>query len=106
LKLIVSFAQEKNAVEKYDEKALATRDISKIANMKAALVFGVIRTMVFGFFVFTLYIATVFVQKDTINPNTGNTYKINEIVSVTQAMIMAMMQLLSVVPNITSVTNA
>ena len=36
--------------------------------MKAAVVFGVIRTLIFGFFVFTFYIATVFVEKDVRNP--------------------------------------
>jgi hypothetical protein len=55
----------------YDKKAMVTRDISKSANMKAALVFGVIRTLIFGFYVFTFYIATIFVEKGTKNPNTG-----------------------------------
>jgi hypothetical protein len=67
----------------YDKKAILTRDIAKSANMKAALVFGVIRTLIFGFFVFTFYIATVFVEKGVKNPNTGERYKINEIVSIT-----------------------
>ena len=106
LKLIVSFAQEKKAVEIYDQKAAITRDISKDANTKGALVFGIIRTLIFGFFVFTFYIATVFVEKGVINPNTGKGYNITEIVSITQAMIMSMMQLLSVIPNITTVSKA
>ena len=67
----------------YDEKALATRDIAKRANFKAALVFGIIRTMIFGFFVFTFYIATVFVDKGVKNPISGNPYNIVEIVSIT-----------------------
>jgi hypothetical protein len=67
----------------YDKKAIVTRDIAKGANFKAALVFGLIRTLIFGFFVFTFYIATVFVEKDIKNPNTDETYKINEIVSIT-----------------------
>lgn len=83
LKLIVSFAQEKKAVEIYDQKAAITRDISKDANTKGALVFGIIRTLIFGFFVFTFYIATVFVEKGVINPNTGKGYNITEIVSIT-----------------------
>ncbi len=94
------------ATDMYDKKALITRDIAKSANMKAALVFGIVRTLIFGFFVFTFYIATVFVEKGLKNPNTGENYKINEIVSITQAMIMAMMQLLSIMPNITSVSKA
>ena len=67
----------------YDQKAILTRDISKSANMKAAFLFGIIRTLIFGFFVFTFYIATVFVEKGVKNPNTGEGYKIDEIVSIT-----------------------
>ena len=74
--------------------------------MKAAILFGIIRTMIFGFFVFSFYIATVFVEKGVVNPNTGNGYKVDEIVAITQAMIMAMMQLLSVIPNVTTVNKA
>ena len=59
--------------------------------MKAAILFGIIRTMIFGFFVFSFYIATVFVEKGVVNPNTGNGYQIDEIVAITQAMIMSMM---------------
>lgn len=71
--------------------------------MKGAITFGVIRTLIFGFFVFTFFVATVFVEKGVINPNTGKGYVIEEIVSITQAMIIAMMQFLSVLPNVTRV---
>jgi hypothetical protein len=43
----------------------------------------------FGFFVYTNYLAIVLVEKKMDNPNTGEPYKIQEIVSVTQSMIMA-----------------
>jgi hypothetical protein len=91
LKLIVSFAQEKRAVDIYDQKASITRDIASDANRKAALVFGVIRTLIFGFFVFTFFVATIFVEKEVLNPVTDKPYNIEEIVSITQGMIMAMM---------------
>jgi hypothetical protein len=51
--------------------------------MKAAILFGIIRTLIFGFFVFTFYIATIFVEKGVVNPNTGEGYNISEIVSIT-----------------------
>jgi hypothetical protein len=78
-------------MDMYEKKAMVTRDISKSASIKASFVFGIIRILIFGFFVFTFYIATIFVEKGVINPNTGKGYNINEIVSITQAMMMSMM---------------
>jgi hypothetical protein len=46
--------------------------------------------MIFGYFVFTYYIATVFVEKGIVNPKTGEAYNIEEIVSITQAILMGM----------------
>jgi hypothetical protein len=68
-----------------------TRKVAKAANFKAAIVFGVIRVLIFGFFVFTFWIATVFVEKKYLNPNTNKPYNIAEIVTITQSMITSMM---------------
>ena len=106
LKLIVSFAQEETIVDFYAKKALVTREISLVASRKAAVVFGFIRTLIFGFFLYAFYIATIFVEKGLINPQSGEVYTIQEIVAVNQAMIMAMMQLLSILPNVTNVAKA
>jgi ATP-binding cassette, subfamily B (MDR/TAP), member 1 len=91
LKLVVSFSQEDRMIELYKKKAAVTMEISKVANRKTAIMFGCIRTLIFGFFLYAFYIATVFVEKGLINPNTAEPYTISEIVAVNQAMIMSMM---------------
>mmetsp|Transcript_20905 Transcript_20905/g.32381 ORF Transcript_20905/g.32381 Transcript_20905/m.32381 type:complete len:90 (+) Transcript_20905:932-1201(+) len=60
----------------------------------------------FGFFVFTFFIATVFVAKGVENPSTHEPYTIVEIVASQQALIMALMQIVSVIPNISNVSKA
>jgi len=92
--------------EIYRKKAAITRDISASANRKSAAMFGCIRTLIFGFFLYAFYIATIFVEKGVINPNTDKAYTISEIVAVNQALIMSMMQLLSILPNIQNVAKA
>lgn len=62
--------------------------------------------MIFGYFVFTYYIATVFVEKGIVNPKTGEAYNIEEIVSITQAILMGMGQLTAILPNITNLSKA
>ena len=106
LKLIVSFAQEEKAIQRYVDKAKVTRDISAGANRANAMMFGIIRTLIFGFFLYSFYIATLFVEEGVLNPNTDEPYKIEEIVAVSQAMIMSMMQLLAILPNVTTVAKA
>ena len=46
------------------------------------------------------------VQNKVINPNTGKTYNITDIVTITQGLITAMMQLMNVMPNISNVARA
>lgn len=61
LKLIVSFAQEKRAVELYELKARATRDVSQKANFCASLLYAVSRFVIFGFFVYCYFLATILI---------------------------------------------
>jgi hypothetical protein len=48
-----------------------------------AILFGFVRTLIFGFFVYSFYIATVFVEKGVMNPITDKPYTVSEIVAVT-----------------------
>ena len=106
LKLIVSFAQEDMTINKFKKQAAVTREVSSDANAKASVVFGTVRFMIFGFFLYSYYIATVFVQKQVLNPQTQTPYTVSEIVAVSQAMIMSMMQILGILPNVTAVAKA
>lgn len=52
--------------------------------------YGVIRGCIFAFFVYCYYIASLFVENEVNNPRSDNSYLIEEIVAVTQALIIAM----------------
>ena len=106
MKLVVSFSREDYILKKYNEKSKITMDIAKRASVLNALFFGLIRTFMFGFFVYTFWMATVLVQNKVENPNTGEPYNITEIVAITQSMIMAITQLLQIIPNLTNISKA
>lgn len=90
LKLIVSFAQEEHIIKKYKEHALECHRVSnKAGNINSFFIFA-FRGGMFGYLVFSYYIATIFMEKEISNPQTGEPYKVDEIVSVTQALIISM----------------
>jgi hypothetical protein len=64
-------------------KARATRDVSQKANLCASLLYAISRFVIFGFFVYCYYLATILIQNKIQNPNTGNPYNITDIVTIT-----------------------
>lgn len=64
-------------------KARATRDVSQKANFCASLLYAVSRFVIFGFFVYCYYLATILIQNRIINTNTGNPFNITDIVTIT-----------------------
>lgn len=95
LKLIVSFAQEEHMIEKYNQKAMVTRDVSKKSNRILSAFICYFRAGLNGFFVYCYYIASVFMVGEYTNSRTDAPYEVVDIVSITQAMLMAMMGLFS-----------
>ena len=83
LKLVVAFAQEEKTELDFDKKAAITRDISAKANIKASIVFGLVRMLIFGFFAFSYYLASVLLENEAINPVSGESYKVGEIIAIT-----------------------
>lgn len=67
---------------------------------------GITRTLVFGFFLYAFFVGSIFIEQNVLNPNTGKLYTIQEIVSVGQAILMAMIQLTNIVPNLRQTVKA
>jgi len=106
LKLIVSFAQEGEAVEKYHRKAAVAKDIAAVSNRWASMFFGLVRIQIFGFFAYSYYASTKFVENRVLNPSTGKPYVVDEVVAVTQAMIISLMTTLNITTHVTNVAQA
>lgn len=90
LRLIVSFAQEEHKIAVYKEKAEECRVISLQSGKFGAFMYGVIRGCIFAFFIYCYYMATLFVENEVNNPSSNAAYVIEEIVAVTQSLIISM----------------
>lgn len=77
-------------IKKYDVQAQECYSISNRSSHLGAFFFFAIRIGIFGFFVYSYYIATLFVEHEINNPSTDKPYMIDEIVSITQALIISM----------------
>lgn len=64
--------------------------MSNKAGHIGAFFYFVVRIGIFGFFIYSYYIATVFMENYVHNPRTDEPYKVDEIVSITQALIISM----------------
>lgn len=74
--------------------------------MRSALAYGIFRAILLLFFLYSAYLATYFVQVGVVNPTTNKEYIIDEILAVNVAMIIAVMQILLIVPKVTQVVQA
>lgn len=90
-RVIASFAQESNFVNKYVKAAQQVKKVAADSNLKSAMVFGIYRSAIFGFFLYSFYVATYFMQRKVVNPITNEAYAVEEIVAVNIAMIIAFM---------------
>lgn len=63
LKLIVSFAQEEKVITEYDKRARDCHDVSKKAGHIGAFFFFIARVGIFGFFVYSYYVASIFIEE-------------------------------------------
>lgn len=61
IKLIVSFAQEEKEIKKVEEAAQQTKIVGQKSSMWLALFMSMIRLNIFGYFVFTIAIGSVFI---------------------------------------------
>jgi ABC-type multidrug transport system fused ATPase/permease subunit len=74
MKLIVAFCQEKLMFERFKDKAEAARDIANSANYWQAFMSGFLRLLIFGFFIYAYFFASIFLTVRKTNPQTKQPY--------------------------------
>lgn len=106
LKLIASFVQEPTILKTFGKKNLNAQQASKHAGKMNAALIGTIRLTVFGFFLYCFLIGSIFIEQEVTNPESGNSYHSGEVMTVLVAMIMALVQVLSILPSIQTIAKA
>ena len=103
LKLIMSFSQEEQIIKQFTRKAAVCNSVAKSADRLNALFYGLFRLGAFGYFVYSFYISSIFVEKRIKNPSTGKAYEIEDIVCILLAIVMAISSTLSFQTHLTSI---
>ena len=94
------------AVEQFDKTAKETQKVAKKASCLTGIFTGFFLCFMFGFFTYAYAMAGILIINDVKNPSTGETFKIYEIVAVSQACLMSMMTFAGVVPIIPAIVKA
>ncbi|CDW86105.1 abc transporter [Stylonychia lemnae] len=71
IKVVLSFAQEEKEIEQFREMAEITKNKSIKAEYWTAAFIGILKFVIFGFYSLNLWIATIYIDEQRINPNTA-----------------------------------
>jgi len=90
-------------MDRYDKEAEITKKVSIFATKWTAVIHALFNTFMFGFNLWSYFLASVLVYNQFVNPATDEPYTIIEIVQVTQCTIMCMFTTGMVIPIVPAV---
>lgn len=67
------------------------RKASLKAGISNAGIYGALKFVFYGFFLFVLYIGALFVENEVLNPNTNKAYTLNEVIATSIAVLMVLL---------------
>jgi len=100
IRLITSFANEDKEIKKFDTLANEVREISHRSEYWLAAMIGIFRFVIFGFYAYSFWIATVYIEKKKVNPNTGELYTTGDLLCILVALMSGISLLFGLNPNI------
>lgn len=107
IRLITSFANEKKEEDKFRALAEQTCEVAKHQQFWSAFVFGIFRMMIFGYYCYSFFLATIFIEKGRLNPsNNYEKYNTGQLLAVLIAFMTGMMMLFGIAPNMQALIKA
>jgi len=100
IRLITSFANEDKELNKFEKLADEVRSISHRSEYWLAAMVGMFRFVIFGFYAYAFWIATVYIENKRVNPNTGKLYTTGELLNILVALMSGVSLLFGLNPNI------
>jgi ABC-type multidrug transport system fused ATPase/permease subunit len=105
IKLITSFSNEEKEIEKFVKQANVVRNSTYKHEVLSSSFMGLIRFMIFSFYVYAFWIGTVFIKNEIKNFD-GKPYTTGTILTVLMALITGIITVMSLTPNIQAVFRA
>lgn len=68
IRLIASFANEDREQKKFEAIAKRNLDLATSSYIKTAIIFGFFRMMIFGYYCYSFYIASIWIEQGRLNP--------------------------------------
>jgi len=107
IKLIASFANEEKEVKKFEKLATKTLEVSRNQSLWTAILVAWFKMFIFGYFCYTFYIATIYIEKKYTNPSRNyKPYNTGDLLAVFVAFSMGMMMLFGLTPNLQALVKA
>ncbi len=106
IKLIVSFAQEKKACDKYAELAAKAKVVTMKSEKMISTIAGLIRFEAAVYTTYAYWIGAHFIKIQRNNERTGEPQAVGDIISVQMAMMLGVMTFMALNPNINALAKA
>ena len=106
IRLITSFAQEDREIKKFEKLANEVREVAHKSEYWLSAFIGLFRFAIFGFYCYTLWIASVYIKENINNPNTGKPYTITDVISVQVSLMTGVTMVFGVNSNVQAIVKA
>lgn len=106
IKLIASFSQEEREIKKFEKIASIDKKAAQQQERWLCGFAALYKLAIYGFYTFSFWLATTFIEYQRINPNTGEPYNTGEVLSVLISMFTGIMMFFGISPNIECIIKA
>ena len=101
IRLIASFANEDKEISKFQKLAEETKTVCHKQELWSSLIVGIFKMSIFGYYVYSFYLASIYIQQKRTNPcDNNNPYTTGKLLSVLVAFMTGMMMVFGLTPNI------
>jgi ABC-type multidrug transport system fused ATPase/permease subunit len=91
---------------KFEKLSNETRNVANNTEYWTAAIVGIFKLAIFGFYGFSFWIATIYIDHKMVNPNTGNLYTVGDLISVFISLNAGMFMVFGLNPNIQALVKA
>ena len=93
-------------MSKFEKLANETRLVAQKTEICVAGFIGAFRFGIFGFYCYSFWVGTYYIQYGKMNPCTGKQYSTGDILSVLVSVMTGMMMLFTIAPNMAAIVKA
>ena len=106
IKVVAGFGREERELRKFAKWSRRTMRVAKKFTFMKSFTVGIMKFAIFGFYAYSLYVGSIFVENQSINSKTDEPYSQKDVLSVLIALITGFIGLIAALPNVQSLMAA